>query len=110
MWHEHFRTHFLRNEPIARQRDSSHSVRVFALRFLPALKINCAGKRRKHQELSELQPCSLRELKRGIECLLTIAGEAENKRAQHVHAMLTKLLELADQVLARPIEVLVNRL
>src|SRR6185312_15800275 len=110
MWHEHLRTLCVRDEPVARQRDSSHSVHLLALRFLPALKIDCAGKRRKHQKLSELQPCSLRQLKRGVECLLAIAREAEDKRAQHVYAMLTKFLQLAHQVFSRPIEILVNGL
>ncbi len=90
MRHEHLRTDFRRNQPIACERDSFHSVRLLALCFLPTLKIDCAGKWRKHQKLGELQPCSLRELKCGIECLLAIAGEAKDKRAQHVHAMLTK--------------------
>src|SRR5215472_6047813 len=108
MWHEHLRTDFRGNEPIACQRDSRHSVRLFVLRFLPSFKIDCAGKWRQHQELSEWQPCSLRELTRGIERLLAIARQAENKRAEHMHAILTKLLELAHKVVSRSIEILVN--
>ena len=109
MRHEHLRPDFRRNQPVAGQGNSRNLLYLLTLRFLPAFKIDRSGKWRKHQELSEGQSGSLRELKSGVEGLFAIAREPEDERAQDVHSMFTKSLQALDEIFSGAVEVLINR-
>ena len=100
MRHKHLRTPPIGNEPVACHGDSIYLRRILALRFLPFLKVDGAGKGRQHDELSEGEAGLLGEIVGGIKCVRSIGGQSEDERTKNVYAVLGKDAESLDQIVA----------
>src|SRR6266536_1379793 len=103
-----FRPKRLRDEPAPGQGNSGDGGRIDSQAFFPAIEVHRAGIWAKHDELRESDVGTLGCCGSRVEGFRTIAGEAENERAQYVHAVAPKSPQTFDQVLAREIEILVN--
>ena len=109
MRHEHLRPLVRGNQPVARQRDSIHLRHIVALRLLPFLKVDGARKGRQHDELRERETGPLGKIMCGVKRVRAIAGQAEDERTKNMHAVIGKRLELLYQIVARQVEILVDR-
>src|SRR5438874_8312698 len=109
MRHKHFRPHLRRNEPIPREREALHTC-ILRLCFLPLFKIHSSWKRCKHHELSKGQTRPMREIESCFECLLPVRKKSKNKGTQNMYAVVSELLQTADQLFSKTVKVLIDRL
>src|SRR6185503_20300846 len=110
MGHEHFRPLVRRYEPVASDRRAGHFGNICPERLLPALKVHSSRERSKRHEMGKGQAGFLGQVQRRVEGLGTISHQSKNEGAQHVHAVLAKLLEPFYQAIAGAVEVLENGL
>ena len=108
MRREHFGPHFGGNHPVAGDGHVAHHHGIDGLLFFPAAEIDGAGKRRHHDKLREGDAGLDRHFDRGGEGGGPVGGQAEDERAEDVHAVLLEGLELLGEGFAGVVPVFVD--
>src|ERR1700745_1777113 len=88
------------NEAAPGQGNSSDGRRVLSQALFPASKVHSAGVRAQRNELCECDLGAFGGGSGGGEGLRTVAGQAEDERAQHMHAVTPKSSQALNQALS----------
>ena len=103
-----FRTVGLRNEPVPCDGNAADGRGVATQIAFPALEVDRTRIGRQHHELGEGDARTLSQIGGRLERLGAVARQAENERAQHMHAVRSKRLQAFDELFAHQIESLVD--
>src|SRR5216683_5757007 len=96
----------MRNEPVPGEGMAGDARGVAFHALFPLREIDRAGERCEHHKLRKGQFRLIGHRGGRIKSLRPVAGQAEDKRAQHMNVMPAKRLKAMDQALSREIEVL----
>src|SRR5487761_1678818 len=94
---------FLRNQPVASQRNAAYALGVQFHRLFPFCKIDGSGKGREHDKLRERDARALSHVDRSIKRTWPVAGQSEDERTEHMHAVLAERLQAFDEIFPRAI-------
>ena len=98
----------LRNQPAASDRNARDLRADCRLTLFPARKIYRSGIRAQRHELRKGELRAVRQRAVASKVSRTIAGQPEDERAEHVHAMLAKCLQAVRSGFAGQVEILVD--
>ena len=104
------RTLLAGDQPESRQRMSGDAGRIGRHLLFPLCEVHGARERRQHDELRKRDVRLLRELGSGVERFELIGRQSENERTENMDAVLAKFLEPRDELVARVVEILEDRL
>src|ERR1041385_3736025 len=96
------------NKPVASERNPRDARLIVLHGFLPAREIHRPRIRRQHHELREREFCPFCDVCCRGKGLCAIAGQPEDKRSQHMDAILTEGPKTLDKVFSGTVKVFIT--